>query len=77
MGSAGAPLEGAQIKNPPPGSLLAVGLKLFLPCYLFLHSPEAVIVDVVTVVIRVVIRFAALHIMAKAGYHANVAAKSG
>src|SRR5260370_20524770 len=39
------PLErlwrGVKRRNPPPGSLLAVGWELFFSCLLFFHAPEA------------------------------------
>jgi hypothetical protein len=55
------------MKNPPPDSLLAVGWKLFLACYLFLHAPEAAVVGVVDMVLMVAIRFVVLEIIAQTG----------
>src|SRR5437588_6746558 len=61
--------EGSKTRNPPPGSLPAVGWKLFLSCLLFFPSPEAVIVFFIVVVEVVdlddleVIRFLAMDII--------------
>jgi len=53
LGHRFASWRGLKLRNPPPGSLQAVGRKLFLSYCQFLPSPEALVVSVIIMVVVV------------------------